>query len=56
MEKQVILVLRSIVTSTRDIYTNEWMRQSRIQVQELSKLSEDNKIGSRGTAESKKVK
>ena len=32
------------------------MRWSRIQVRDLSKLSEDNKIGSRVTVESEKVK
>ena len=38
-EKQVILVLRSTVTSTRSIYTKEWMRQSGRQVRGLSIVS-----------------
>jgi len=38
-EKQVILVLRFVATSTRDIYTKDWNRQSGIQEQDLSTLS-----------------
>ena len=47
-EEQVILVLRLSNTSTRNIYTKDWMRRSRRRVRELSNLSENNKIGSRG--------
>ena len=47
-EKKVILVLRLSNTSTRNIYTRERMRRSGRRVRELSNLSENNKIGSRG--------
>ena len=39
-EKQVILVLRFVATSTGDIYTNEWMRRSGRRVRDLSTVSE----------------
>ena len=39
-EKQVILVLRSTVTSTRSIYTKEQMRRSGRRVRDLSIVSE----------------
>ena len=39
-EKQVILVLRFVATSTGDIYTNERMRWSGIRERELSMISE----------------
>ena len=38
-EKQVILVLRFVATSTGDIYTNEQMRRSGRRVRDLSTVS-----------------